>query len=380
MSRDAQRMIVLGTCVLVTMTLYRHGESRAAINKGAIATSWNQKTAAAYLDQRETWWMEWPKAARDHGTFCISCHTAVPYALARPALRDALGESGPSPNERRLTENVRKRVQLWQEVEPFYSDADRGAYKTVESRGTESVLNALLLASYDARNGQLSDDSRTAFESMWAEQQTTGNKKGAWLWLRFANEPWEADDSDYFGAALAAIAVGSAPGKYVSTPAIQNKLDMLREYLNRERGGQPAFNRVFLLWAAAKVPGVLRAEERQAIVDEILGKQQSDGGWSLSSLAGSWKRHDGTAQETRSDGYATGLITLALQQAEFSREDARYNRALVWLESNQNKTEGSWPSYSLNKNEKNHLSPDTALFMNDAATSYAVLALTDVRR
>ena len=103
MSRNAQRIALLGTCVLVTMTgLYRHSESRAAIHKGPSVTSWNQKTAAAYLDQRETWWMEWPKAARDHGTFCISCHTAVPYALARPALRDALGEPGPSPNERRL--------------------------------------------------------------------------------------------------------------------------------------------------------------------------------------------------------------------------------------------------------------------------------------
>src|SRR5207302_10842364 len=139
-------------------------------------SSWDQKAAAAYLDQRQSWWMEWPKAARDHETFCTSCHTAVPYALSRPALRKALAEEAPSANERRLLENVTKRVRLWKEVAPFYSDADRGAYKTVESRGTESVLNALILSSNDAQPGELSNATRMALENMWAEQQTTGNR------------------------------------------------------------------------------------------------------------------------------------------------------------------------------------------------------------
>src|SRR5262249_39651055 len=117
------------------------------------------------------------------------------YALSRPYLRKALAEQAPSPNERRLLDNVTRRVRLWKEVAPFYTDADRGVYKTVESRGTESVLNALILASRDAQDGQLTADARTALDNMWAEQQTTGDKKGAWPWLRFNNEPWEADDS-----------------------------------------------------------------------------------------------------------------------------------------------------------------------------------------
>jgi len=142
-----------------------------------IVSSWDQKAAAAYLDQRAAWWMEWPKAARDHETFCVSCHTAVPYALSRPALRKSLAEAAPSANERRLLDNVTKRVRLWKEVAPFYSDADRGIYKTVESRGTESVLNALMLVSNDAQGGQLSNDTRTALDNMWAEQQTTGIKR-----------------------------------------------------------------------------------------------------------------------------------------------------------------------------------------------------------
>lgn len=341
-----------------------------------MSTSWDQKAAAAYLDRRQAWWMDWPKSQRDHGTFCVSCHTAVPYALSRPALRTALDEQAPSPNEQHLLNNVTRRVRLWKEVEPFYKDADRGPYKSVESRGTESVLNALILSSRDAGVGQLSDDAHTAFENMWAEQQTAGNKKGAWLWLRFKNEPWEADDSDYFGATLAAVAVGIAPGKYRATPGIQTKLQLLREYLDREFATQASMNRIFLLWAAAKWPGLLEPGRQKAIIDELWHKQQDDGGWSLSSLSGDWKRADGTPQEAKSDGYATGLITFVFQQNGMSPENAQLKRGLIWLSENQDKTEGSWTAYSLNKNKEHHISPETALFMNDAATSYAVLSLT----
>jgi len=346
----------------------------------AASNSWDPKAAAGYLDRRQSWWMEWPRAQRDHGTFCVSCHTAVPYALSRSALRTTLAEQGPSPNERRLLDSVTKRVRLWKEVDPFYKDADRGPYKSVESRGTESVLNALILSRRDAQSGQLSNDAHMAFENMWAEQQVVGTQKGAWLWLRFKNEPWEADDSDYFGATLAAVAIGIAPGNYRATPEVQPRLSLLREYINREFGVQTTINRVLLLWAAARLPGLLEPDRQQAIIGDLLEKQQADGGWSLSSLSGDWKRADGTSQETASDGYATGLITFVLQEAAISPENAKLKRGLAWLAANQDKTEGSWLAYSLNKNKEHHISPETALFMNDAATSYAVLSLTAADR
>src|SRR5262249_46667500 len=71
----------------------------------------DEKAAASYLDGRFTWWMSWPTAARDHGTFCVSCHTVLPYALARPALRGALAEENVSPVEQKLLDNVVKRVR-----------------------------------------------------------------------------------------------------------------------------------------------------------------------------------------------------------------------------------------------------------------------------
>src|ERR1700733_8489602 len=173
-----------------------------------VSTTWDPKAAAAYLDYREGWWAEWAGSARDHDTFCVSCHTALPYALARPVLRATLAEPGPSINERKLMDDVTKRVRLWKDVGPYYSDQGYDQ-KTAESRGTEAVLNALILASHDAGRQQLSDDTRTAFDNMWALQQTSGDNRGGWFWLQFDQEPWEANDSAYYGAALAAIAGGT---------------------------------------------------------------------------------------------------------------------------------------------------------------------------
>jgi squalene-hopene/tetraprenyl-beta-curcumene cyclase len=350
------------------------------------AGSWSPKAAAAYLDYRQSWWISWPMAARDHDTFCVSCHTAVPYALARPALRVALGESAPSAGERKLLDNVTKRVRMWDTVKPFYSDEGTGPHKTAQSRGTESVLNALILASYDAPSGKLSPDTRAAFDAMWAQQQTSGELKGAWSWLQFDNEPFEAHDSDYYGAALAAVAVGTAPEGYLATPSIQNSLKLLRDYLNREYARQSPSNRAVLLWASAKWPGLLTRTQQESIIHDIESAQRADGGWSLATLAWSWRdwtpttlvklwwKSNATPFEPKSDGYATGLMTYVLQQAGISREDPHLQRGLAWLERNQNKSEGRWPGYSLN----NRVAPASEMghFMSDVGTAYAVLALT----
>jgi squalene-hopene/tetraprenyl-beta-curcumene cyclase len=329
--------------------------------------------------------MEWTGSARDHGTFCISCHTVLPYVLSRPALRPALAEQGPTDGERRLIDNVTKRVRLWKEIGPYYSDPGYEG-TAAGSRGTESVLNALILASHDAPSGHLSDDTRAAFANMWALQQTTGDNRGSWLWLQFEQEPWEATDSPYYGATLAAMAVGTAPGSYGSSPEIQNNLRLLREYLNRQSAAQSAISRVFLLWASTKLPGLLQPEQQKAIVSEVLSKQQADGGWRLASLTWTWNgwslhglvnmwiREDGTPMEGKSDGVATGLITLVLQEVGIPRDNAQLKRGLSWLMSNQNAAEGFWPASSVNK--QRHMSSDTGLFMSDAATAFAVLALT----
>jgi squalene-hopene/tetraprenyl-beta-curcumene cyclase len=305
--------------------------------------------------------MSWKTAARDHDTFCVSCHTAAPYAVGRPALRAALGEEAPSATERKLIENVVKRVRLWKEVEPYYPDQTRGVPKTLESRGTEAILNALVLTRYDR------PEARQALDYMWAEQLQDGAAKGAFPWLQFHNAPWEGD-SQYYGATLAAIAGGS-------DRSVRAKL--LHDYLLGERDRQAPVNRVMLLWASTKMPGLLTRAQQTDIIAEALLWQQPDGGFSLSSMAGGWKRHDNTPLETRSDGYATGLVAYALQQAGIRRDQPALRRALDWLAQNQEKSDGRWLAYSLNK--QRDLTSDVGRFMSDAATAYAVLALTPPR-
>ena len=371
------RALAFRTCILAAgVSLVLCAGDTSAGNPG----DWSGKSAAAYLDGRMAWWIDWPTAARDHQTFCVSCHTVVPYAMGRPALRAALSEQAPSANERRLIGNVAKRVRMWAEVEPFYPDAQRGVPKTAESRGTESVLNAVILVGYDAGYAaggtvpaaRLSADTRLALANMWALQLAAGDDKGAWQWLQFHNAPWEGD-SQYYGAALAAIAVGTAPENYRASPEIQRNLEMLREYLRREGPSQVLINRVMLLWASTKIPGLLTSAEQKSIMDEALGKQQADGGFSLSSFVGAWKRADGTPLETRSDGYATGIVSLVLEQAGVGREQPALKRGLAWLAANQNQAEGRWLAYSLNK--QRDLSSSVGRFMSDAATAYAVMAL-----
>ena len=352
------------------------------------ANSWDSAAAAKYLDQREVWWTEWQGAARDHETFCVSCHTAVPYALSRPALRKVSGQDVRSAPELKLVQNVAKRVRLWKQVEPFYCDKEYGTGKTAESRGTESVLNALILANYDAESGHLSPDTRAAFENMWALQETTGTKKrGAWSWLQFGLAPWEANDSQYYGATLAAVAVGLAPENYRDTPEIQGNLKVLSEYLQRQLSSQSTLNRLFLLWASTKLPGLLNSAQQKSIVNEVLSKQQKDDGWNLPALAGTWrgwslsaflrtwKREDGTGQEILSDGFATGLTVFVLEEARIPRDNEQLKRGRSWLMRNQNEQEGLWRTSSLNKNRLP--SSNIGHFMSDAATAYAVLALTE---
>jgi len=218
---------------------------------------------------------------------------------------------------------------------------------------------------------------------MWAEQHESGDNAGAWSWLDFDLSPWEVSDAQYYGAALAALAVGLAPENYRSLPQVQDHLRLLRGYLARKYQVQSLHHRLVLLWAATRLPGLLDPGQHQALIAELLRVQNPDGGWSLSALLP--KSADGNALLTHpdSDGYATGLVTLVLEQTATQQAAPAVARSLAWLERNQlghggswiRGQEGFWVARSLNK-WRNPWS-DVGRFMSDAATAYAVLALTE---
>jgi|SRR5579864_6267329 len=344
--------------------------SLAAQSAPTPVATWNPKTAAAYLDARMAWWSTWPTAARDHETFCVSCHTSAPYGMARALLDSGPGNHARSAVEQTFLSNVVKRVRLWKEVEPFYPDEKRGKPKTAESRGTESILNALILTQNDGIAGKMSADTRIALDNMWSEQLTSGAAAGAWSWLQFHNAPWEGD-SQFYGATLAAIAAGSFPGD--RSTETERHLDALRAYLIKECDSQTLLDRMMLVWASTGVSGLLAPAQRESILQEALARQRPDGGFSLSSFVGGWKRADQTPLETASDGYATGVVALVLHKTGVPRDHPALARAVAWLNSNQ-QSDGRWLAWSLNKNRD--LSTDIGHFMSDAATAYAVLALS----
>lgn len=372
---------ILGACLAVSAEspAVRPPQPNTGDAKSAAKSSgWDQAAAARYLDARQTWWQDWPHAQKDHGTVCVSCHTQVPYALARPVLRKDLGESKISDPERAMLDSILKRVNLGSAVTTFYTDAEHGPGKTQEARNAEAVNNALILVAYDAQTQVLQPATRRAFDAMWSLQEQSGEKAGAWVWQNFHFSPWEAPESEYYGAAMAALAVGMAPQQYASDPAIQGNLNLLRAYLKREESSQPLINRVALLWAGSKLPGLMTGAERDELAAELRQKQHADGGWSLTELGlnkkgvTSWKRHDATPFDTRSDGYATGLTVLALE-ANGLGKSSESRQGLAWIQANQDKSQGLWPAWSVNV--KRDPSSDVGKFMSDAATGFSVLAL-----
>jgi len=344
----------------------------------ASATAWDRQAAARYLDSREVWWQTWDRTQKDHGTYCISCHTQAPYGLARPSLRQNLGEPAPAGAERAMLDSIQKRVKMWKDVEPFYLDAKYGAGKEIESRNAESVLNAMILTSYDVPQGHLNDTTRIAFDNAWALQSKTGPTTGAWVWQNFHYTPWESPESEYHGAALMAIAVAKAPDHYRDDPKIAANLAALTAYLSSHYEAQPLLNKVIALWGSNWYPNLLSAAQRAKVLDDLYARQRAEGGWCLTDL-GTWERMDNSPLEHRADGYATGLAVLVLEETTAAnpqfkaRAGGPIAHGIAWLEASQDKTTGAWPAWSLNK--ARDPKSNVGQFMSDAATSYAVLAL-----
>ncbi len=341
---------------------------------------WDGKAAAKYLDARAAEWAKFGGANRGQGAdkvSCVSCHTMLSYALGRPAARHLDGEDRPTAQEDRMLEQVRHRVANWKDLDTpqFRLSYDFDERKKLESWGTESVLNALLLSLNDRRLGLKtpSDSTRDALRNLWALQKADGTDAGSWDWLDFGLRPWEASEARYYGAALASIAVGSAPGylRSGSDPQVQTGLDRLRRYFRGHVEKQNLHNLIWTLWASTVVDGLLTGIERDRIVGQVLAKQQDNGGWSLASL-GEFKRQDNTPQETGPDGYATGLALHTLQLAGVPKQHPGIAKGLAWLGAHQHES-GAWVGYSLNK--RRDPASHAGKFMTDASTAFALLAL-----
>ena len=334
----------------------------------SFCADWNAHQAEQYLDGRLKEWAAWPNAVVS-GVVCVSCHSGLPYLVARPAFRQALGEkSGPTLYENLLVEGTRATV--------FRTDAKElfGGVKGHlgdQVYAAQSVVSAVVIAMEDAPRGKLSPEGEKAFERMWSIQVKEGPDQGAWLWSDYNLDPWETKDSVSYGAALGALATGLAPADYQARPEIRRNVEALTTYLRAAQASAPLHNRLFLLWASSKLHGLLPAADKAAILAELQRKQEADGGWTLASL-GPWGKHEAAPPSVGSNSYVTALTAFALEQAGQKASDPVLSRALAWLRTHQN-ADGSWPAESMNHKHDPGTVP--ARFMSDAATGWATAAL-----
>lgn len=353
---------------------------------------WDREGAARYLDARMEIWFAKAKKLRtgQSETTCVSCHTTIPYVLARPALRRSMQVKTATPQELRIIEETTRRVNDPDAHRPLY---DHNEIKKAESRGTEAVLNALILASADAAQGRTEPGAptRQALKRLWETQRPDG----AWDWLDFGLEPFETADGSYFGATLAALAIGIAPRSSASEVAeTRVGREKLRGYLRGKYAEQSLFNRTWLLLAATHVSDLLTSAQRATLITELQNRQGEDGGWSLDAL-GPWRwsktaapfKAPGTldaALLAKSDGYATGLIVYTLRKAGLPIGHRAVSRGVQWLRTNQHNVQvnhqalPAWRAHSLNFDREHggeKGEPWRRMFMSDSATAFAVLAL-----
>lgn len=373
--------------------------TRAAGPAGDPSLGWDKAATARYLDARmDVWWTNAKVLKTGAGdTRCLSCHTAVPYALVRPALRRALGETVPTVHEAKILETVTLRLQTAGAQQPFY---DHTPDKRLESRGVEAVLGALVLASENvspvAHDGGASIAARRAlarqgFERLWEAQRPDG----AWDWLNFGLEPYESVDAEFHGATLAAMAAGSVAGAEATRDDVGRAgVAKLRAYLRAHVNSQRLFNRAWALLASSRLPDVLTADERGAIVRDLEAAQRPDGGWALTDL-GPWRwskteGHEAPPGPTDAvrlgapDAYATGLVVYAMRQSGAGADRPAVLKGLAWLRANQQPARSGddswapWRAHSLNF-EREHGGekgePWRRMFMSDMATAFAALAL-----
>jgi squalene-hopene/tetraprenyl-beta-curcumene cyclase len=324
-----------------------------------IAGDWSPKLAAQYLDSRQKEWFAWPPAKRSGGP-CISCHTGATYLLARPALRRVLGEAEPVTYETGLVQGLRARLGT------RLVDVRKDVKEPVASQmvGVEAIFAVLF-------PGQEKFAAQEAWDRLWSMQIHDGAAKGSWPWFDFNTDPYETSDSGFFGASLAALAIGNMPAEYRARPEVKEHVAELTAYLQKATPAQPLHNRLLLLWAAAKLPAAV-AGAKQSIIDEALEKQQSDGSWTSAAL-GPWKEHEGAPPAAGASAYATAVAAFTLQQGGVPRSNPKLKKALDWLRAKQDPKLGYWAADSMNKRREPGSMPEG--FMRDAATAFAVIAL-----
>lgn len=298
-----------------------------------MAKEFSLEKAVSFLDSAALIWQK--------DRQCFTCHTNYAHLYARPSI------AGDAPAAKEVRKFAEELVEgRWPDKGPRWD--------------AEVVATGAALAFNDAATtGKLHPLTRQALDKMWTLQRDDGG----FNWLKCDWPPMESDD--HYGATLAAVAVGVAPGDYDKSEAAMKGMAKLRDYLKKNPGPM-LHHRAMVLWGASYVDGLLTAAETEAIIKELSSLQKPDGGWALATL-GDWKRADDKPQDTEhSDGYGTGFVVYVLQRSGVPASDPRSSKGIAWLKANQRES-GRWFTRSLHKDNKH--------FISHAGTAFAIMAI-----
>jgi len=351
-------------CLLVAVTMMIGMEARAdadlqyasgdiaipaATADEPIREKFSLEAAVDYLERGATAWQDARK--------CVSCHTNGVYNQFRPAMSPILGKPNPANRAFLVSETAESRT-LDAEV------LKKGL------RPTQAAVTAHGLAEWDRHvNDRLSDETRDALAFMLELQRDDGSWGNDTCWPPF-------ESSNYHGATVAALAIGTAPG-YLDEldPEKRAAVERLKTFL-KEHEAPHDYGRLLLLWASTRLDGLIDETKRETLVNMVLGHQNEDGGWSIRTFStpeawGDGRRAEKLRTETEfelrpSDGHQTGLAILVLREAGLPPEHPALQAGIAWLKSNQ-RASGRWWTRSLNT-DKQH-------FITYSGTMYPLAAL-----
>ena len=289
---------------------------------------------------------------------CVTCHTTGTYMQIRPELTSVLGE--PTEEVRDLLTDELAKLQKMKHADLLK-----------KTKPAEIIYTAVGLAQWDRHlTGKLSAETQAALELMFRIQEKSGTWHSVVLW-----PPLES--SAFQEATVAAMAVASAPQwrGNLKDEKLKASVGLLQKYL-RETKPPHDYGSVLLLWAAARMPDLLQKDRRQKLIDILWAHQRKDGGWSIRTFSTPEKwgvgnraaklRAEPEFKNPPSDGHMTGLAVLVLREAGVPAKDARLQKAVKWLLSNQRES-GRWWTRSLNT-DKYH-------YITYSGTAYPLLAL-----
>lgn len=293
-----------------------------------LAREFSLERAARSLDASALAWKEQSRPWVSVG--CSQCHANLMYLISRPLLEEIVP---PPPDVRTQYESL----------------AELGGGM---SYATAATVVGVPLAFHDRQTtGKLHPQTRKMLDLMLSRQRPDGG------WTNIGGGP-NPVINDYEETLLAALGVAHAPEDYAQTAAAQTALAGIRNYINGRPAKKP-YEKGMLLWAARHVEGLMTDAERDRAVADLLALQRADGGWALENLTLGNDEKD-------SDGYGTGFVLFVARQAGVPAADARLQKGIAWLKSNQ-RDSGRWFTKSPGGSKLN--------LHSNAGTAFAVLAL-----